>query len=225
MTLPDLTDEEAALIAEAKKIGQEIDTLLPPLVAARKNWLRSRNEVDAQTLGALQAQADALAARHAFVLEEMQRLSGIPEEVFEAIENARLRGDADDRISRDDLTVDKVATTGDIDKFLPTALEEILRLVDPRWLREHMNEQHRLSEIITGQPLSLVKGLRRQSEFPEIHRFQQALRVATDYVNEHPAYDHFGGALLVPQLTHLGSKLSVLSTVPGVAYAWGSVPV
>jgi hypothetical protein len=80
-----------------------------------------------------------------------------------------------------------------------------------------MNEQHRLSEIVTGQPLSLVKGLRRQSEFPEIHRFQQALRVAADYVNEHPAYDHFAAALLVPQLTHLGSKLPVLSTVRGVA--------
>jgi hypothetical protein len=160
--------------------------------------LRSRNEADAQTLEAIQAQADALAARHEFVLAEMQRLSGVPDEVFEALENAQIRGDADDRIFREELTVDRVAATADIDKSLPTALEGVLRVVDPKWLRSDISGQHRLSEITTGQPLSLVKGIRRQSAFPEIHRFFQTLRVATDYLNGHPTYDHFAGALLVP---------------------------
>jgi hypothetical protein len=123
------------LIAEAKKLGEEINALLLPLVAARKNWLRARNEANRQTLDALQAQADALAARHAVLLEEMQRVSGIPEEVFGAMEKARIRGNADDRISRGDLTAEKVTKTGDIDKFLPTALEEILRLIDPSWVK------------------------------------------------------------------------------------------
>jgi hypothetical protein len=214
---PDLTDEEAALVAEANKFGAAIRTLLPPLVAARKNWLRTRNEADAQTLEAIQLQADALAAQHEFVLAEMQRLSGIPDEVFDALENAQIRGDADDRIFRDDLTVDRVAPTADIDKSLPTALEGILRVVDPKWLRSDISGQHRLSEITTGQPLSLVKGIRRQSALPEIHRFCQTLRVATDYLNGHPTYDHFAGALLVPQLTSLGSKLPALSGVPGGA--------
>jgi hypothetical protein len=214
---PDLTDEEAALIAEAKKLGEEIKSLLPQLLGARKKWLRSRNEADAQTLDATQAQVSTLSSRHKLVLEEMQRLSGIPEEVFEALENAQVRGDADARILRDELTADKVATTADIDKVLPTALEGILRLVNPKWLRAEMNEQHRLSEITTDQPLSLVKGLRRQSEFPETHRFLQAIRVATDRVNGHPVYDHFAGALLVPQLASLGSKLKVLSAVRGAA--------
>jgi hypothetical protein len=133
--IPDLTDEETALIAEAKKLGEEINALLLPLVAARKNWLRARNEANRQTLDALQAQADALAARHAVLLEEMQRVSGIPEEVFGAMEKARIRGNAYDRISRGDLTAEKVTKTGDIDKFLPTALEEILRLIDPSWVK------------------------------------------------------------------------------------------
>jgi hypothetical protein len=191
---PDLTDEEAALIAGAKELGDEIKTLLPQLVAARKNWLRSRNESDAQTLDTIQAQADTLAARHASVVKEMQRISGVPEEVFEEIERARIRGDADSRLFRSDLTVNKVASTADIDAFLPTALEEMLRLVDPRWLRADESEQHRLSKITTGQPLSLVRGLRPRSEVLEIHRFLQALRVAHDYLNGHPAYDHFAGA-------------------------------
>jgi hypothetical protein len=214
---PDLTDEEAALIAGAKELGDEIKTLLPQLLAARKNWLRSRNEADAKTLEIIQEQASTLSARHKLVVEELQRLSGIPEEFFEVHENARIRGDAHDRIARDDLTVDKVAPTADIDTFLPTALERILRLVDPKWLRADQGEQHRLSEITTGQPLSLVKGLRRRSEFPKIHRFLQTLRVATDYMNGHPAYDHFAGALLVPQLTSLGAKLAAMSAVRGVA--------
>jgi hypothetical protein len=38
-----------------------------------------------------------------------------------------------------------------------------------------------------------------------------------DYIEEHPAYDHFAGALLVPQLASLGSIIAVLRQVPGVA--------
>jgi hypothetical protein len=208
---------EAALIAEAKTVGQEIDALLPHLLTARKNWFRSRNDADAQTLSALQAQADVLAARHELVLDELQRITGISEEVFQQLEKARVLGDVESPPLRNDLTVDKVDVTNDIDECLPTALEEMLRLIDLKWLREDDREKHRLSEIKTGEPLSLVKGLRRQSEFPEIHRFLQTLRVAVDYIEEHPAYDHFAGALLVPQLASLGSIIAVLRQVPGVA--------
>jgi hypothetical protein len=211
------TDQEAALIAEAKKLGEEIKTLLPLLISARKNWLRSRNETDGQTLEAIQAQADTLVARHKFVIEETQRLSGVPEEVLQALEKAQIRGDSDDRIFRDDLAANRVDPTDDIDRFLPTALEGILRVVDPSWLQSDIGEQHRLPEITTGEPLSLVKGIRRRSAFPEIHRFIQTVRVATDYLNQHPTYDHFAGALLVPQLTCLGSKLTVLRHVRGAA--------
>lgn len=212
-----ILEAAAPLIAEVENLEQGIRALLPRLAEARRNWFRSRSDADARTLEAIEAQAGALHARQKVVSEEMQRLSGIPEEVFEALEDAQVRGNADDRIFRDDLTVDKVESTANIDKVLPTALEGVLRLVDPKWLRAERSEQHRLSEITAEQPLSLVKGLRRQSEFPEIHRFLQTLRVATDYVNGHPAYDHFAGALLVPQLTSLGSKLTVLSTVRGSA--------
>jgi hypothetical protein len=118
---------------------------------------------------------------------------------------------------RNDLTVDKVAVTNDIDECLTTALEEMLRLVDLKWLREDDSDKHRLSEIKTGEPLSLVKDLRRRSESPQIHRSLQTLRVVVDYIEEHPAYDHFAGALLVPQLASLGSIIAVLRQVPGVA--------
>jgi len=161
-------NDEAALIAEAKTVGQEIDALLPHLLAARKNWFRSRSDADAQTLSALQAQADVLAARHELVLDELQRITGISEEVFQQLEKSRILGDVESPPLRNDLTVDKVAVTNDIDKCLPTALEEMLRLVDIKWLREDDSEKHRLSEIKTGEPLSLVKGLRRRSESPEI---------------------------------------------------------
>jgi hypothetical protein len=78
-------NDEAALIADAKTVGQEIDALLPHLLAARKNWFRSRKDADAQTLSALQAQADVLVARHELVLDELQRITGIPEEVFQPV--------------------------------------------------------------------------------------------------------------------------------------------
>jgi len=57
----ELTDDEVGLIAEAKEVTKEIDALLPRFVAAQKNWFRSRNETDAQTLNVIQAQADRTA--------------------------------------------------------------------------------------------------------------------------------------------------------------------
>ena len=85
-----ILEAAAPLIAEAKNLGQEIRALLPQLAEARRNWFRSRSDADAQTLEAIEAQAGALSIRHKVVLEEMQRLSGIPEEVFEALENAQI---------------------------------------------------------------------------------------------------------------------------------------
>ena len=119
---------EAALIAEARAVAQGVNALLPHLLAARKNWFRSRNEADARTLNALQAQADVLVARHQLLFGELQRITGIPEEVFQQFEKARILGDVDSPPLRSDLTADKVATTNYIDESLPTALEEMLRL-------------------------------------------------------------------------------------------------
>jgi hypothetical protein len=212
-----LTDDEAALIAEAKEVTREIDALLPQLLATRKNWFRSRNETDAQMLNAMQAQADLLAVRYELVIDQLQRITGIPEEVFQQLERAQILGEPGSPQLRNDLTVDRVTATNDTDESLPIALEEMLRLVDLNWLRADESEQHRLSEIKTGEPLSLFKGVRRRSEFPKSHRFLQALHVAADYVDCHPAYDHFAGALLVPQLASLGSRIAVLKQVPGVA--------
>jgi hypothetical protein len=176
-------------MAEAKEVTKGIDALLPRFVAAQKNRFGSRNETDAQTLNAIQAQADELATRHELVINKLQRLTGIPEEVFQQLEKARILGESGSPRLRNDLTVDRVAATNDIDESLPTALEEMLRLVDLKWLRADESEQHRLSETKTGEPLSLLKGARRRSEFPESHRFLQALRVAADYLEGHPAYD------------------------------------
>ena len=102
---------ETALIAEARAVAQGVHALLPQLLAARKNWFRSRNEAYAQALNALQAQADVLVARHQFLLDELQRITGIPEEVFQQFEKAQILGDVDSPPLRSDLTADKVATT------------------------------------------------------------------------------------------------------------------
>lgn len=203
------------LIEEAKSLAIEIKTLLPQLVEARRNYARSRTEADARILDEIQGRASSFGARHTSVVEEMQRLSGIPEEVFEEIENEQIRGDTNPRVAREDLTVDEVATTADIDEHLAAAFEKMVRLVDSDWLRQDEGDQHRLTEITAGRPLSLVRGMRPQSELPTIHRFLQTLRVAEDYLHGHPAYDHFAGAMLLPQLTALGSKSEPLSHVGG----------
>jgi hypothetical protein len=90
-----------------------------------------------------------------------------------------------------------------------------LSYVDPKWLRADFGSQHRLSQMWNGEALSIVKGVRPESEVPAIHRFLQALRVCQDFLDANPYYDHFAGALLVPQIAALGTHLGNINQVGG----------
>jgi hypothetical protein len=84
------------------------------------------------------------------------------------------------------------------------------------WLDEEADVAHQFTQLATGEDcLSLVKGLRPESEFPRLHRLRQMVRVATDYLNDDLAYDHFGGATLVPQLSQFGIQFNHLKHVGG----------
>ena len=152
-------------------------------------------------------------------------------------------GDPEPRIQRRDLTKESVATTDDIDDVLADSVDNLRRIIDVDWLepadarvarfpaagslprqkgrvgfRSSLGLQTQTSEYdqrIWSDPYRFVRGLRPESEFPPVHRFAQAILVAQDYLDTDLGYDHFAGALLVPQIASLGSKLDLLDAVGG----------
>jgi len=204
-----------ALIEEAGQIAAEIKALLPDLVNARRDYVRSASEEHRQNLDEVQSLAHELGERHKVVLGKLLEASGLPEELFEELDREQLPGDAENRVPRESLVSSKVEPSAWIEDYLSNSLDDLLRLVDPAWLKQDPNDEHRLVEIHGGIPLSIVRGTRRKSEFPTVHRFLQAIRVAQDFLTGHMAYDHFGGALLLPQIAQLGAKLSRLRDVKG----------
>ena len=83
------------------------------------------------------------------------------------------------------------------------------------WLDEEPVDLFDCRHIGTERPVSIVKGFRPEAERPAGHRLRQMVQVSRDYLAGDWRYDHFTGALLVPQLARLGSRLGILDSVPG----------
>lgn len=64
-------------------------------------------------------------------------------------------------------------------------------------------------------PLSIIRGFRKESEYPSIHRFAQSIFNSEDFLNTSVDYDFFAGALLAPQITALGKRIYLLKEVKG----------
>ena len=189
--------------------------MLPDIAAARRKYFESRDAADLQRLEAIEKKATDLHARHGAIVDEMQEASGIPEDVFAELERIKSDGVSESRTALGELTKEKILTTGDIDEVLADSVERLRSLVNSDWLDGFAGAKPRLSREIFEQPLSLVRGLRPESELPLIHRHAQALFVAQDYLDGNPAYDHFAGAMLVPQIAMLGNRLDILNEVGG----------
>lgn len=148
------------------------------LVAQIRKRVLGPNATDADREELERAQANAQAALDAMgeLERELMAASGITEEMLEAIEAEREQQlfDPVDRSER--RTGDQVEPTAWAEKVLPDALEQLLKRVDPDWLREEEKHGCRLGEEILTQPLSLLRGVRLESETRPIHRFAQMLR-------------------------------------------------
>lgn len=206
----------SGLIAEAERLASEIKALLPRLAATRRAYFRSRTPEARAEMERVQALAEELNAQHGALRDDLRRASGLPEEILDAIEAPAPPRDRKDRLLRRDLVDEDVDTTGVVDDLLPEAIDRFMRVLPSGWLAADMDIPHRIETLIEGTAcLSLVRGLRPESELSPLHRARQMLRVAQDFQNDHPAYDHFAGATLVPQLAQLGTKLPLLRNVGG----------
>jgi hypothetical protein len=208
-------DDVWALMARARALQEKMKGRLPELAEARRKYARSRREEDRLELDRVEASVGELFARCKDAVGEVSKASGIPEEALEALEERGWHEGAEDRLSRKDLIDGKVAVTGLVETRLSEALEELSRLVPRDWLDEEPGNDGSVRLAQAKDCLSLVKGLRPESEFPKMHRFRQALRVTMDFAESRPGYDHFAGATLVPQTVQLGSRLAALRDVGG----------
>lgn len=142
------------------------------------------------------------------------RAAGVTQEQLDALD-AEYEAELNEVIQQDvsirNYTPSAVQTTARIEDYLPRALERLLSIVSPAWLREEGSKAYRLDADYITKPFSLVSGMRRESLLTSIHRFAQALLVSQDFLESRMDYDFHAGALLIPQIAQLGTSLEVLT--------------
>lgn len=208
----------AALKREADEVRDELQLLIPQIAEARRAYFKLRDEKSSRALEAIQQRGGVLGDRFKDIVTRMQGAAGLSDEVLEAVERQGRTGDGVPRERREQLTVDKVDSSGYLQDLLASSFEHLVSLVDVHRIKEYAAAPP--SRLIgqTGTiPLSLVRGIRPESEYPSIHRFGQAIEVAREFLEENPLYDHFAGAMLVPQIAQLAARLDALRDIPGAS--------
>jgi hypothetical protein len=203
-------------IDRAQEVGSQIKKLNYEIAMARKEYYENQTNDKAKSkLKSLVEAASELHKELGQLVAEAQRIAGIPDELLEALEEDAVAKDGEIRIERQSLTIDKLPPTEFFDRVLPQGLERIYRLVDLKWLHSQRDLFQKMKDSFLRSPLSIVRGLRIESEFPSIHRFAQAIFVCQDYLDEEQNTDIFASALLVPQTASLGWRLPLLREVGG----------
>jgi hypothetical protein len=210
--------ELSALTVEADEAQAELRHIIPKVAEARRTYFRQRSDQARNELEAMEQQAAALNVRLTDVAKRMQEIVGVSDDEIEALEREDQSGDSVARVHRGQLTTDKIKPSASIERLLEASLDKLLATVGPHQLKQYEKlPVHRLIDQDSDVPLSLVRGIRPESESPGVHRFAQALQVTQDFMSEHPLYDHFAGALLVPQVARLADRLALLDGVPGAS--------
>lgn len=200
-----------SLREQAEVVRSELDEVVRRLADARRAYFENRTEASAEALDHVQQQASSLMQKFTDLRVAMEKASGLPPEVLRQLGSPKPRP-AQDNLLRESLRSDLIPPTGLFDDELPKSLERLSSLLPNHWLHDLDDKACRLTFLCDPEAfLSLTKGVRAESEQPLVHRFKQAIRVAKDYVEGHPFFDHFAGALLAPSLAQLGSRLALIA--------------
>lgn len=204
------------IISQHEKVEAELNTLTSEVARLRKRaFAPDASGEDKQNLKEVEEKARQHLKELKSLTSQLQELLGIPEEMLEAIEKNEINAGADENYDRVSLSSKNIETTFSIDGALPDALDEIKKIVDKKWLEQERTKKYRLEREFLKNPLSIVRGVRLESERSPIHRFAQAILVSEDYIAAHPECDFFAGALLIHQLVSMAIKLPALSEVTG----------
>lgn len=204
------------IIIQLEEVKSKLDDLTPIISALRKEFFApDATEEIKQNLKDAEEKGQQLLDKLGSLTDQLQELLGIPEEALKAIEESEINAGAADHYDRASLSSQKIKPTSDIDAILPKALEEIIKIVDKKWLQQEKEKKYRLDDEFLRNPLSIVRGVRLESEISPVHKFAKGILVSEDYMAAHSGYDFFAGALLIPQLVSLATKLPALSDVTG----------
>jgi hypothetical protein len=212
--LPDDTPEHLrALVEELDRRQEAFDAEWPKVMELRRRYFVERTkiaklEMDAAIERAQRARVELDAA----VAATLEAAGIDPDDLAEKKE---VVGDPFPRLSRASIVDETPAATAYVEDHLPEAIELIERHAPNGWLEREPADLFRLSSMADEQPVSIVKGVRLESERPKGHRLRQAITLAKDYLDNDPRYDHFGGALAVTQLAQLGRRVGALRAVGG----------
>lgn len=199
---------------EVDRRQQAFDALWPDVLSMRRRYFvegtdKAKAEMEA-AIGLAEAARQNLQAAIAAMFAE----AGVdPDELTEA--DAEPVGDPFPAISRMSVIEGAPPAQAFVEDHLPEAIELIERHAPPDWLEREPADLFRLPTADDGEPISIVKGVRLESERPRGHRLRQTIRLARDYLANDPRYDHFAGALAVTQLAQLGVRAGALRTVGG----------
>jgi hypothetical protein len=201
---------------DVDRLRIDIRARFPALTEARRLYFRTRADEDRSRLEQIQSEIDSMSRQIDRCLDEMETTVGLPPGTMERIE-ARLREERDrglDQLPRRNLVAEQVPTTSYSSDF-SGALHQFTKLLPQGWLEAEALELATLrSLMIPGAFLSLSKGMRRESELANVHRWRQAIKVCSDLQNDEITFDHFAGAALIPMMEQLNRKFEFLRQIP-----------
>lgn len=202
--------------ARAEVINNALRELMLQIAAGRrKAFADGATCSDKEALMLLEERGIDFQDELAMLAKEMQHILRIPDGVVDAIEREEINAGTSDTISRKSIAHEQIKSTNKIEDELPKSLEEFRRLIDLSWLNNERSKKHRLDSSFLTAPLSIVRNIRIESEKLSVHRFAQIILTAEDFINNDEGYDFIAGALLIPQLTALGSRIDDLKAVSG----------
>ena len=151
---------------------------------------------------------------HADFLRELRRVTreiGVSEAEVRAMERARdaqlLPAERPTRFWRSE--IEQCSPSGFLDDLVEPAVEQLVDLVDPKWLRSEAAKPYRLGADFLGHPLHLVNGVRVGMSLAPTgpQRFARMLLVSQDFLTKRPDFDFFSAAMFVPEVAQLGKSL------------------
>lgn len=215
MPLPeDMPERLRLLVEEVDRCQQTFDALWPKVLEQRRRYFVQRTDAAKTALEAAIEQAAKAKGELDAALAEMIAASGIDPDDF-GEEAPDPIGDPFPKIGRASVIGDAPPPSAFVEDHLPSAIAMIEQHAPPGWLEREPADLFRLSDKKDGRPISIVKGVRLESERPRGHRLRQAIVLARDYLANDARYDHFAGALAVTQLAQLGDRIEAMSAVHG----------
>lgn len=204
------------LNSQILSLQSEIEELIPKLSIARREYFsENKNEENYKKLVQLEKNIGKLLDNHNELAKEAQRVSGIPEKLLTEIENEDFGFDTIEKTTRKSLTTENVLPTDLFEESLPEALEHLYQIIDASFINSRDKTKCRYGAEFLKNPISIVRGIRVESQFPMVHRFFQSIKVCQDFLDDRKDMDFYAASLIVPQISSLGKNLNIFKEIKG----------